>query len=33
MKLNNHGKIEFLPSNEINFYKILLGLYTFKRIL
>ena len=31
MKLNNHGKIEFLPSNEINFYKNSFGLYTFKK--
>ena len=31
MKLNNHGKIEFLPSNEINFYKNSFGLYSFKK--
>jgi len=31
MKLNNHGKIEFLPSNEINFFKNSFGLYTFKK--
>ena len=32
MKLNNHGKIEFLPSNEINFYKNSFEvLYTFKK--
>ena len=31
MKLNNHGKIEFLPSNEINFNKDSFGLYSFKK--
>ena len=31
MKLNNHGKIEFLPSNEINFNKDSFGLYPFKK--
>ena len=31
MKLNNHGKIEFLPSNEINFNKDSFGLYAFKK--
>ena len=31
MKLNNHGKIQFLPSNEINFNKDSFGLYPFKK--
>ena len=31
MKLNNHGKIEFLPSNEINFNKDSFGLFPFKK--
>jgi len=31
IKLNNHDKIEFLPSNEINFYKDSFGLSPFKK--
>ena len=31
MKLNNHGKIQFLPYNEINFNKDSFGLYPFKK--
>jgi len=31
VKLNDHGKIEFFPSNEINFYKDSFGLYPFKK--